>query len=106
MQNGAHLSESSYRSLWRIIDYRTVGKTENKNPLIERTLDFKVRPHQLRHTCITHWFESGLDIKEVQRLAGHENVEVTLRIYTHYQASQRAEETSNKIRSSAAAAML
>ena len=39
-----------------------------------RSLDFHVTPHQLRHTYITRLFESGLDIKEIQYLAGHTTI--------------------------------
>ena len=63
-----------------------------------RTVDFDVHPHLLRHTCITRWFESGLDIKEVQYLAGHADPSITLGIYTHYMAQERRKETAAKIR--------
>ena len=63
-----------------------------------RTLDFDVHPHLLRHTCITRWFEQGLDIKEIQYLAGHSSVDITLEIYTHYQGKARRQQTADKIR--------
>ena len=62
-----------------------------------RTLDFPVTAHQLRHTYITRLFESGLDIKEIQYLAGHSSVEMTLKVYTHYQRESRQEETAKKV---------
>ena len=65
---------------------------------VERSIDFSVHPHQLRHTCITRWFRSGLDLKEVQYLAGHASIEMTLRVYTHYEKEARAVETAEKIR--------
>ncbi len=39
--------------------------------------------HDLRRTAITSWFlpESGLSPKEVQRLAGHSDIETTLKYY-------------------------
>ena len=98
MQNGSFLSYSSFRALWRIIDYRTTSKrTVNQREIVERTLDFDVHPHLLRHTCITRWFEAGLDIKEIQYLAGHSSVDITLGIYTHYQDMIRHKETAKKI---------
>ena len=44
-------------------------------------LDFSCHPHQLRHTYITKLFEAGLDLKQVQYLAGHENSRVTMDFY-------------------------
>ena len=84
MKDGRHLSESSFVSLWNIVR--------------RRNLDFSVHPHQLRHTCITRWFEMGLDLKEIQYLAGHSTIEMTLSVYTHYDRAGRAEETAEKIR--------
>ena len=98
MQNGRHLSSSSYRALWRLVETRTIGKTHTCREFVERTLDFNVHPHLLRHTCITRWFEAGLDVKEVQYLAGHASPEITLGIYTHYMAEERHKETAEKIR--------
>ena len=62
-----------------------------------RSLDFHVTPHQLRHTYITRLFESGLDIKEIQYLAGHSTIDMTLRVYTHYQHESRKKETAQKV---------
>ena len=103
-QNGDHHSYDSFRALWRLIDYRsTVKRKAQQREIVERTLDFSVHPHLLRHTCVTRWFEQGLDIKEIQYLAGHATEEITLRIYTHYRHQQRHEETANKIRGMAVA---
>ena len=61
MENHKPLTKSSYRSLWR---------------LIERELPEKhITAHILRHTYITRLFEAGLDVKEVQYLAGHSTMD-------------------------------
>lgn len=75
---------SSYRSMWR---------------LIERELpDTHVTAHILRHTFITRLFEAGLDIKEIQYLAGHSTIGMTLKVYTHYDRRSGGTQTAEKVR--------
>ena len=51
----------------------------------------KVTPHSLRHAFATHLFESGTNIRLIQSLLGHANLETTC-IYTHvaHQANSTA----------------
>ena len=84
MRNHKPLTQSAYRSMWK---------------LIERELpDTHITAHILRHTYITRLFEAGLDIKEIQYLAGHSTVDMTLRINTHYDRRSREAQTVEKVR--------
>ena len=101
MDNGGALSQTSFSNLWNMVRRRTVDNpndlgTPARNSKMVRSLDFHVTPHQLRHTYITRLFESGLDIKEIQYLAGHTTIDMTLRVYTHYQHESRRKETAKK----------
>ena len=83
-RNGKPLTLSAFRSMFR---------------LIARELPEKhITAHILRHTYITRLFEAGLDIKEIQYLAGHSTVDMTLSVYTHYDRESREAETTEKVR--------
>lgn len=102
------LTQIAFKNIWRLIDSRTtedsslIGKPISpKHPQVRYGIDFKVYPHLLRHTCITRWFEAGLDVKAVQYLAGHASPDITLRVYAHYLASERQTVTAQRIKESA-----
>lgn len=97
------MSDSQYVRLWNYVKVRTaktrtcykyvngqrikytvtptLGGHQKNNPKIVYSLDFKVTPHQLRHTYITNLLYAGVDPKTVQYLAGHENSKTTMDIY-------------------------
>ena len=53
-------------------------------------LSGKGRCHMLRHTCATHMLEGGADIRYIQQLLGHENLDTTA-IYTEVNIRQLQE---------------
>ena len=101
--DGGALTGSQWRNLWKYVTRRMTkphnyvryvngekhiytvtpetGKTAKHNPDVVYSIPFDVTPHQLRHTAITNWVHRGYDVKVVQRLAGHENIKMTLDIY-------------------------
>ena len=61
---------------------------------VEKTLSQKPKLAAIDAIAL---FESGLDIKEIQYLAGHATVNMTLRVYTHYQHESRQQSTAQKV---------
>lgn len=67
----------------------------------------KMHAHKMRHTYATRLIENGvLDLHEVSALLGHANIEVTMKVYTHYDKKSRAEETARKLQDSSYASAL
>ena len=105
MENGSSLTKSSFRRMWSAIEVRTasegrpLGSTVSggREGPIKVSLDFPCHPHQLRHTCITQWVESGMKVKQAQYLAGHSTLEMTLRVYSHYRQKTQEPEIASMV---------
>lgn len=54
-----------------------------KGKLIEAGLPTSTRIHDLRHSFISWLIQSGQDIKTIQAVAGHSQIQVTLDVYGH-----------------------
>lgn len=50
---------------------------------LKKRLSFPFSLHMLRHTFITNCVQAGVNIKAVQRWAGHKALETTEKVYTH-----------------------
>lgn len=90
--NGGNATPQTIKNLMKIVERRRTAKVvsldqkdekQPRGPKIERTLDFRITPHQLRHTYITTLCQSGMDIKKIQYLAGHSDIKMTLNVYSH-----------------------
>lgn len=96
LRNGDHISAESFRSMWDIVTYRTIGGPATGHH-VHATLDFHVTPHQLRHTCCTRWIANGMTPKEAQYLMGHSSPDITMGVYADYIAEQELTNTAKKL---------
>jgi len=89
---GQAMSGGSFTRLWNLVagySYKRRGKDgklllkDGKHVIkdVRGFVTFPVTPHILRHTYITELCLSGMDIKKIQYLAGHESAIMTLDIY-------------------------
>lgn len=108
--DGGPLSGTQWARLWKYVTVRStkertytryvngkpikhtvtpvLGERAAHNSSVVYSMDFRVTPHQLRHTYITNLLLAGVDVKTVQVLAGHEHAKITLDIYAHLTYNQ------------------
>ncbi len=72
----------------RRISARQVQKMLDKR-INECAISRKISPHVLRHSIATHLLDSGMDLRTIQELLGHQNLSTTQK-YTHRSVEELA----------------
>ena len=55
----------------------------------EKIIDHKITPHALRHTHVSLLAENGMSLDAISRRVGHEDSEITRKIYLHVTEKQK-----------------
>lgn len=83
------------RFLINIINtYNKEEKASSKKEHREEVLLPGISAHLLRHTACTRMAESGVDVKVLQYIMGHANINMTMDIYNHVDTSRVISEMS------------
>lgn len=67
------------------------------NKTVKKIAGRKIHPHSLRHSFASYLIYKGVDLLTVSKLLGHENLNVTLKVYAH-QLKEMEQKNNNTIR--------
>ena len=100
-RGGGFLTEASHRRIMESVESKfkkTFLETASKETLLQIPEPDDLTYYRLRHTFITRLWYEGVDVKDAQYLAGHENVQLTLdemcirdRLWTIHRSPRRRE---------------
>ena len=86
--DGKSYNENSRRAMWksvkRAMNIAMGCRVKNRKLLPPLPLDDKFDMYFLRHTYCTDLERAGVPINVARRLMGHANINITAKIYTHY----------------------
>lgn len=96
-ESGKLLTAGQARSFWETI-YRKISdaagcirKTSDQKKVIYVTDPMKgLTCHRFRHNFASILYYAGVDVKDAARILGHENINITLQIYTHLDQEKSA----------------
>lgn len=107
VKTGGIMSGQAYSEAWKsYMHYLNIqaggrDKTRTKNEDGKATFTPAViamerfTAHQLRHTYATMLYDAGVDIKTAQKLLGHADIQVTMKIYTHLSVEKEQQGIEN-----------
>lgn len=105
--NGDLFTKSSFRKAWEsylneldINSGRYLNKTSKFDPRYHGRVIEDITPHMLRHTFCTDMIKNGVNIKTAQQQMGHEKVETTLNIYSHFFSAENNAQEMQKMNTS------
>lgn len=83
-QNGSHITNQGYNSMWKHIKKQMTEKGRELNLKIGADLS----AHIFRHNYAYMLMDAGIDMKERQYLLGHKTIAMTMDIYTHIEENK------------------
>lgn len=81
---GCAMTKSAFRRFWEDIIARVQKAADEISKNEKKSIAINFGCHKFRHSYASNLFYAGVDIKAAQYLLGHKTIEMTLKIYTHF----------------------